>query len=54
MIALPVVGYVETELGAGSTASVSVWQLERGESESVTPTVAEGRRAEVEALLAAI
>jgi hypothetical protein len=54
MIALAAHEYVWAQFGTNSTALVNVWQLARGEGETVTATEAEGRRTEVEALLAAI
>jgi hypothetical protein len=54
LIALPAVGYVESEFGKDKAAPVSVWQLATSDRESVGPAAAEGRRSDVEALLAQI
>jgi hypothetical protein len=54
MIALPTVEYVETEFGAATAGSVSVWQLETSERKSVAPSFSQARRADVQALLAAL
>jgi carotenoid cleavage dioxygenase-like enzyme len=54
MIALPVKDRLEQVYGQGCAARVDVWQLEQPLQVSVTPQAAEARRAEVQAVLAAI
>lgn len=51
MIALPVFECVAGRFGDGATATVSVWQLARGERVTVAPQEAEARRDDVDALL---
>ncbi len=54
MIALPVIERVDRVIGAGSTATVGVWQLAMNERIAVQVPAAQARRPEVLALLATL
>jgi hypothetical protein len=54
MISLPILKAADARYGAGSTSVVRVWQVAENQAVAVARTVAEARRSEIQALIAAL